>query len=424
MTTFILNSSIAVFEAEVLGSDKLVLVELLRSGCRITPSGAPAVQRLAVEYAGKLKVVQLCCDKNETLLAHYEIRNAASFLFVRNGEILAVKDATTAAQLRLLAQNWLEESFFPVMPKSQALMPRTISFIGEEEQKIRCLNRLSDAKLGSDNQPSSCIEGRKNLLTTKLGMPVTLSAVIDTLCWLLQAEGEVSASEQAHALIDAIPVGVDLGAVPSAFARWLLYDRNWGIARYYSEQLQPLLAKIKTLHDRKSSDSAADQNEWRVLSQQVLNFNAGNGPHEENQKNLADILQKITIPLAQIDSNLMARLCGGAAYLAGELDKQTWWTESEQGEMDGLYKELYETRYQKLGDSPTEKDKDRLANWEIEALDLEIAWERQKRQLHASLWERWDAWGKQQALLYARFNRAAIEYLLRQFSRAPRLHIS
>ncbi|MDB5766966.1 MAG: hypothetical protein JWQ61_1780, partial [Collimonas fungivorans] len=157
-----------------------------------------------------------------------------------------------------------------VQPDRQTIMTEWMSFAADPAQKASCLDRLREAQLGPDNQPSDCAAGGKHRFSEELGVPETLAVIIDVLCWLRQADGKTSAREQAIALVEAIPVGADLGAVPYNYAHWLLHDPQWGITQYcQAGQLQALSARVKALHDKELAGLAIDDSEWRALGQEA-----------------------------------------------------------------------------------------------------------------------------------------------------------
>ncbi|WP_211467472.1 hypothetical protein [Collimonas silvisoli] len=295
------------------------------------------------------------------------------------------------------------------------------SFAADPEQKARCLSRLREAQLGPDNQPSACAAGGKHRFSEELGVPETLAVVIDVLCWLRQSEGKASAREQAIALIEAIPVGADLGTVPDNYGYWLLHDPQWGIARYCPMgPLQALSARIKELHDKELAGLTVEASEWQALKHEA---GAGTDAGEVDSQYLENLLVSIATPLSGIDTEQMGKLCGGAAYLAGEQSKAEYWTDSEQRQLDDLYDAFRLGVEQTLGPRPSAQQTAESSAWIKQEQALDAAWEKRMRRQQRRLWRRWDAWGAKQASLYAAFNGAAIDFLLSQIKLAPRRNV-
>jgi len=75
------------FEAEVLKSDKPVLVDFWAEWCAPCRMMAPAVEAIAAEYADRAKVGKLNVDENQSTATRYSIRGIPTLLLFKNGEI-------------------------------------------------------------------------------------------------------------------------------------------------------------------------------------------------------------------------------------------------------------------------------------------------------------------------------------------------
>jgi thioredoxin 1 len=75
------------FEAEVLKSDKPVLVDFWAEWCAPCRMMAPAVEAVAVEFADRAKVGKLNVDENQSSAGRYNIRGIPTLLLFKNGEI-------------------------------------------------------------------------------------------------------------------------------------------------------------------------------------------------------------------------------------------------------------------------------------------------------------------------------------------------
>lgn len=77
------------WEAEVLGSDKPVLVDFWAPWCGPCKSMLPYVEKLAEEYGDKVKVVKLNTQDNMEVAAKYGITSIPTFILIKNGEVEA-----------------------------------------------------------------------------------------------------------------------------------------------------------------------------------------------------------------------------------------------------------------------------------------------------------------------------------------------
>ena len=88
------------FEADVLQSDKPVLVDFWAEWCGPCKAIAPVLDELAQTYEGKLQIVKVNVDENRNIPAKYGIRGIPTLMVFKNGELLATKvGALSKAQL-------------------------------------------------------------------------------------------------------------------------------------------------------------------------------------------------------------------------------------------------------------------------------------------------------------------------------------
>lgn len=76
------------FEEEVLQSDLPVLVDFGAAWCTPCKMIEPAVEEIASEYQGKVKVGKIDVDSNPEVAAAYGVRGLPSLLFFKNGEVV------------------------------------------------------------------------------------------------------------------------------------------------------------------------------------------------------------------------------------------------------------------------------------------------------------------------------------------------
>ncbi|MDR1890265.1 MAG: thioredoxin [Zoogloeaceae bacterium] len=79
------------FETEVLNSDLPVLVDYWAEWCHPCKMMMPAIEAVATEYAGKLKVAKVNIDEETDLAARYNIRGIPTLMLFRNGSVEETK---------------------------------------------------------------------------------------------------------------------------------------------------------------------------------------------------------------------------------------------------------------------------------------------------------------------------------------------
>ena len=73
------------FEAEVLGSDRVVLVDFWAEWCAPCRMIAPVVQDLATELADRVKVVKLDIDANPDVVGRLGIMSITTLIIFKDG---------------------------------------------------------------------------------------------------------------------------------------------------------------------------------------------------------------------------------------------------------------------------------------------------------------------------------------------------
>jgi len=76
------------FKAEVLDSDKVVLVDFWATWCGPCMMLGPVIEELAGEYEGRAVIAKLNVDENPASAAQYGIRSIPSLLIFKNGQVV------------------------------------------------------------------------------------------------------------------------------------------------------------------------------------------------------------------------------------------------------------------------------------------------------------------------------------------------
>lgn len=82
------ETSDATFEADVLKSDKPVLVDFWAPWCGPCKAVAPILEEIAGAHGDRLQIVKLNTDENPTITAKYGITSIPTMNVYQNGEIV------------------------------------------------------------------------------------------------------------------------------------------------------------------------------------------------------------------------------------------------------------------------------------------------------------------------------------------------
>ena len=91
MSENIVHTSDAQWDADVINSDKPVLVDYWAEWCGPCKMIAPILEEIAHEYGDRLKICKLDIDANQETPPKYGIRGIPTLMLFKDGEIEATK---------------------------------------------------------------------------------------------------------------------------------------------------------------------------------------------------------------------------------------------------------------------------------------------------------------------------------------------
>ena len=87
----VLHINDADFESIVVNSDIPVLLDFWAPWCGPCKMSAPVLDELAPEFAGKVKIVKMNVDDNQTTPAQFGVRSIPTLLLIKNGQVVATQ---------------------------------------------------------------------------------------------------------------------------------------------------------------------------------------------------------------------------------------------------------------------------------------------------------------------------------------------
>lgn len=77
------------FQTEVLLSDRLVVADFYAPWCGPCKELAPILEEIDKKYAGKIKVVKINVDEEESIAVRFGVANIPTVIFFKDGKAIA-----------------------------------------------------------------------------------------------------------------------------------------------------------------------------------------------------------------------------------------------------------------------------------------------------------------------------------------------
>ncbi len=105
MTAFVTEAN---FEKEVIASKEPVVVDFYAEWCGPCKAMAPALDAVAKEMAGKVKVVKIDVDQNPGITEKYRIQAMPTLMVFKDGKVAATQVGALVQKSKL--ENWIKSA--------------------------------------------------------------------------------------------------------------------------------------------------------------------------------------------------------------------------------------------------------------------------------------------------------------------------
>ena len=105
MTVFVTDAN---FEKEVIASKEPVVVDFYAEWCGPCKAMAPALDAVAKEMAGKVKVVKVDVDQNPEITQKYRIQAMPTLMLFKDGKVAATQVGALVQKSKL--ESWIKSS--------------------------------------------------------------------------------------------------------------------------------------------------------------------------------------------------------------------------------------------------------------------------------------------------------------------------
>ncbi|WP_420992752.1 thioredoxin family protein [Cupriavidus sp. 30B13] len=431
MSDLIVNTTDATFGQDVLRSECPVLLDFWAPWCSPCKALNPMLERLAAQYAGRVRIVKLNVDENPETARLFHVRGIPRLMLFARGELQMPNVAHSQAGLKVLF-----EDLTKALPGAVAVAPAPAvaaavpSFGGDPARKADYLRRLRAATFETSCLPADSVATDAGAFAVATGGPETLGKLLNGLWWTLnEPESPGQSHDWVVSFMEAIPVGVDLARISLAVAHWMLHDPELGSAQYApTDATRDLCGRLAALHRRELDGERIPEHEWSALQRDVVALapppfdpdTATEPPDWSPEQGFMVTFERLATPLAECDMSGLFSACYGRT-LSLAVAHLGCWSGQDQQQMQSVYEATWKALLSTLGERPADEDAEALARWEARMRALRDQVRPTVRKTHPELQARVEAWERIQQDQGSRLANIVGDYFKALCASAPRI---
>lgn len=292
LSEHILNVGGDDFQVEVIQASLPVLVNFWADRCGPCAMMEPMFNKVASEYAGRVKFVKVKANDNQDLAARFDVRGFPMLLMFKDGEVVS---RLMGSQLRSQVTNLLDRYVANVVEVDDVQRVRKFNaFHGDDalrnsvvERVERCIeeDRILRSMPAPDSDPATdchslmaaaASTSDPELYEDKLGIPAELGRLHESVHGLAMRHIGNGAyafrGPSASYPVDwlrALQVGADLQRIVPAFLDWWLHDLAEACLAPVDEAVADMARGIAALHARVVTGDPPTRQEWKIARHQA-----------------------------------------------------------------------------------------------------------------------------------------------------------
>lgn len=369
-----------------------VLIDFWAPWCGPCKALAPHLDKLADKTGDNLKIIKINIDENPEIPKKYNVRGIPTLIFMVDGKEEGRLVGASATRMNVTVEKWMSDRGLPVAgtappaPQASPAVPQRATwsaFNGDANLKAVSVASLEQITADQRTLPSSQLADSAEQFESVLGMPAAIGSLLDAL-WHLNYDHTAQSFEQMRAtvleLLQAIPVGADLGDVPRDLAYAATYVSDWAITGYAdSDAAKAAVAAIRGNHDQEMQGVPVSPAAWDQAQRAVILL-------PDTEAAIQD-LEYIGIPFSGV--NALGVLAALLRLAENDARRPPYWSKADAAHRNQAEEAYYTAAKETVGPRPAEGETE-IAQWQTSMSAFAEQWRTAQHAADPEFWQRSD----------------------------------